>query len=310
MKERDFLMEYENVKRNGGILNLSNRGKIRVRGKDRYEFLESLVTNKVKGLEEGRGLYAFLLNKKGHIENNLRIYNIEESFLIDIEEGFGKDLLTKLLSYRFISQVELKEEELSCISIQGKRSGELVREFCGGVFEGLEEDEIMRWEGGYIIGANETGEGGYNFVLNRDNEKSLWGGLIELGKGLGVVGMGDECFEVLRIEAGIPRMGVDLTEKTSPLETPWKDRGVHYQKGCYIGQEFITRIKMRGRVKRIFVGYEFEEEEGMEVMRDDVIYGGGKEKGWISSVCYSPGLRKRIGMGYMRNERFEVGGRI
>ena len=108
------------------------------------------------------------------------------------------------------------------------------------------------------------------------------------------------AFETARIEAGIPRFGVDMDETNIPLECGIEARAVSYTKGCYIGQEVINRIHAIGHVNRELVGLRLADDLKSLPARGDKLFKDGKEVGHITSAIASPTLKANIALGYVR----------
>jgi len=151
-----------------------------------------------------------------------------------------------------------------------------------------------------VAGVNRTGGRGYDLYVPKGSAGVVWDRLIKSG----ARPVGLRAMETLRIEAGIPRYGVDMNEETIPLEAGL-DHAVNYDKGCYVGQEVVARIHWRGHVNWVLSGFLLAGRElpspGSE-LRD-----GNKKVGYITSSAYSPSLDRVIALGYIRRELSEPG---
>ena len=119
---------------------------------------------------------------------------------------------------------------------------------------------------------------------------------------------GFDALNVLRTEAGIPWPGAELTDKTLPPEARLENNAVSYDKGCYIGQEIVERIRSRGNVNRLLTGF-FLECESLPAAGAKLV-SNGKETGWITTALDSPTLKRRIALGYLRREQSTEGNRL
>lgn len=122
-----------------------------------------------------------------------------------------------------------------------------------------------------------------------------------------VVPIGWDALESLRIEAGTPRYGTELTDAIIPLEAEL-EHAIDFEKGCYIGQEIVARMKYRGHPNRLLRGIEIDAENPMQ--QNSKLFNGDKEVGWVTSSVYSPTLRKPIALGYVRMAFTEHGSQI
>jgi aminomethyltransferase len=125
----------------------------------------------------------------------------------------------------------------------------------------------------------------------------------------GAIPAGETAYEAMRIEAGILRAGVDTDDSTIANETGCL-RAIHFNKGCYIGQEIVERVRSRGQVKRIFTGFTADSEiaagSRIEVGND----AGNEDVGRITSAAFSPGLKCWVALGYVRREHSELGAEV
>jgi folate-binding protein YgfZ len=129
---------------------------------------------------------------------------------------------------------------------------------------------------------------------------ALWTRLVEAG----IAPVGEEAVETLRIEAGIPKYGVDMDETTIPLECGLESSHISHTKGCYVGQEIIARIVARGHTNRALTGLVLNGSE-LPHKGDKVFPTEGeadREIGWVTSACHSPLLGHGIALAYLRHE--------
>jgi folate-binding protein YgfZ len=158
-----------------------------------------------------------------------------------------------------------------------------------------------------IARINRTGEEGYDIFVGSDLAVRLWELLTNNGEEFGIKPIGLEAMETRRIEAGIPRYGFDMDESTIPIEAGlW--HAISFDKGCYVGQEVVARIKWRGHVNRHLAGFVIE---GKELPKSgDKLMHGEREIGQITSSVFSPALKKGIALGYIRREFIEPGTKV
>ncbi len=304
--------EYMALKEGAGLLDLSSRGLIQASGKDAPRFLHGMLSNEVKGIETGRGNFAFLLDVKGHILADLRIFRTgDASFLLDCDPHLTESILKTLSRYIIADVVKLEDQsaQTACLGLEGPCAREALREAIGfdpphmRVLEHLYvEDLSVR-----LIHASLAGEEGYWIVGPPDRITWFWLKALELDPALGVKPVGWEALETRRIEAGIPRYGADITEKTLPQETG-QMQALSFTKGCYIGQEVVERIRSRGHVNRMLVGLLLEGKQ--KPPPETAILFGDKPVGTVTSSVYSIGLRRSVALGYLRREHAEAGKRV
>lgn len=276
--------DYQSVREGGaGLIDLSAlRGRIRVTGSEAVMFLNGLITNDMKTVVEGQWLPAVFPNVQGRLIGAVRITREKDGgFLIDTENAAHEAILKTISRFTLAGDFRVSDvtSETALLTVQGRRSGEIIRNID---FPGIR--------------ATHTGELGFDFV----GDVAL---LKEELINAGAQPVSPETFEVLRIEAGIPRHGVDMDETNVVLETNLDD-AISYTKGCYLGQEIIVRIKHRGHVAKKLTGMKFDKpvEAGAVVQS-----GEGKDIGRVTSVAYSPKLESTIALGYVRYEYLSAG---
>ncbi|MCC6711912.1 MAG: aminomethyl transferase family protein [Candidatus Dadabacteria bacterium] len=301
--------EYEAVRKKAGLLDLSARGKLRLAGKEHLKFLQGMLTNDVMKLTAGEGASAALLTVKGRMLSDMRVYRETDSVLLDLEPGLNTGIKDLLLKYRisYKATVDDVTEELSLFSVQGPES-KGVLEAAGVTVPELKEHGHFKASlcGAEVIcaSADRTGERGFDLYVPGDRAEGVWNYLLERGKGLGLEPVGSRALDVLRIEAGIPVYGRDMDEDTIPIEAGiWN--ALSFEKGCYVGQEVVARIKWRGHVNRHLSGIVME--DGYTPSAGDEIFAGEKKIGRITSPAFSPALGRSVALGYVRREFVEPG---
>jgi folate-binding protein YgfZ len=172
---------------------------------------------------------------------------------------------------------------------------------------GSQASQQSSWQQGWettevtLIHAAHTGEDGFDLIVDKDYGGSLWNALQQAG----AQPVGYDALEILRIEAGLPRYGIDMDDTNVVTETNLDD-AVSYTKGCYIGQEIIARIKYRGHVAKKLAGLTFN---GTVAIRAGTTINStdGKEIGRITSVTDSPKLNRTIALAYLKYDYIAPG---
>ncbi len=307
--------EYWAVRKAVGLVDLTGRGRILVGGKERVRFLQSMLSQDVAGLPVGRGAPATLLTNKGRMLGLLRVYNLGDAYLLDVEPRAAEKTRRTLEGYKMALRVEITDvtESLVALSLQGPRARQLLAK----AFELAPEHEeeivaypaqelLARWGEAtepcvhphmWIARVSHTGEQGYDVFVDRAMGAVLWRVLWESGQELGLRAVGLRALSVLRLEAGIPWYGFDVDETTIPLEAGLES-ALSFTKGCYIGQETIAMIRYRGHINRKLVGLRFE--RGELPHSGDHIFAEGADVGWITSAAVSLSLGVPIALGYVK----------
>lgn len=291
-----------------GVFDLGWRAKLVVTGRDRTRWLNGMVTNNIRDLAPGHGVYSFLLNAQGHIQGDMYVFNRGESFLIDTDRAQVEKLTQLLKKYIIMDQVVLSEAEPSQVTglgVEGPQSKDVL------LRAGFEPSELAALEiedrmwNDVAISLVRSLQCGYIIWLSPQQASAMWEALA----GAGATPVGAEALEMWRIAAGVPRYGVDIHERDLPQETG-QEQALNFSKGCYLGQEIVERIRSRGAVHRRFTGFSFKGSAppaGTKIERE------GREVGEITSVTVLPSS-EAIGLGYLRREAggpgttLEVGG--
>ena len=305
--------EYRAVRERVGLLDLCHRSLVRLLGPDRVSFLQGMVSNDVKPLLPGQGLYAAILDVSGKILADVRILCADESFVLDLWESLREKILHHLHRYLVADEVEIIDltGEFGILSVQGPKTRLLLHEICAGQeFPSRPYSHRTMRIGDAEVGitcATHTGEEGFDLFIETKDLSSVASRLEEAGETLSLRWVGTQALETLRIEAGIPLYGVDMDEGNLLLETGL-DHAVSFHKGCYLGQEVVERIRSRGHVNRRLVGLVLEREKAARA--GDKILAGDKEVGRVTSSVVSPAVKKPIAFGYVSRDHCRDGTRL
>jgi len=299
-----------------GVLDLSGRGRLCLVGNDRASFLHGQVTNDIKKLTAGRGCRALLVTNKGRIQGDLDVWNLGDELLLDFEPGQTACVRGRLEKFLVADDVEIVDVSAlyGLLSVQGPRSPEALA-----ALELLSAAPPQPWTLApvddpmlghvYVMNRPRLGTAGFDLFIPVAAMGVVFDKLIEAAKraGGGVCGM--EAFEVARVEAGVPRFGAELDETVLPPEAGLDAAAVSYQKGCYIGQEVLNRIRTIGRVNRTLVGLRFDDATKPLPAKGDKLFADGKEMGVITSAVRSRSLGAPIALalGYSRHEHAQPG---
>src|SRR5436309_8585699 len=281
-----------------GVYDLGCGAKICLAGEDRMRWLNGMVTNNIRDLAVGRGVYAFLLNPQGRILGDLYAYNRGESIAVDTDLSQAEKILSTFDHYIIMDDVEVKNlsEELTALGIGGPRSRDMLTASGLPVPE-MQSLEIQSssWQG--IDGTLVRGErNNYEIWLPAKDVRQLWNSLLAAG----ATPVGFETLELERIESGVPAYGIDIRERDLPQETE-QLRALNFTKGCYIGQEIVERIRSRGAVHRKFTGFKIE---GPLPAPGTKAQMNGKDVAEITSAAVLPteNGEMAVALGYVRRE--------
>ncbi|KAB2832916.1 MAG: aminomethyl transferase family protein, partial [Candidatus Dadabacteria bacterium] len=216
--------EYESARNRAGISDLSDRGKLRLSGKDHLKFLQGMLTNDVMKLGEGEGMYAAILTVKGRMLSDMRVYREKESVLLDLEPGLNVKVGEILKRYRLSYKANIDDltESIGLLHVHGPLARRLLAEATGAEKLPLDEFGHMRaaidGRDVTIVKISRTGGEGYDIYALSDALSDIWKVLMEKGGARGILPVGRAALDTLRIEAGIPIYGADMDEETIPIE--------------------------------------------------------------------------------------------
>jgi len=297
----NVVSEFAELVSGSGLFDLTSRAKLALTGGDRMRWLNGMVTNNIRDLATGRGVYAFLLNPQGHILGDMYAYNRGESVVIDTDQSQLDKLAAIFDRYIIMDDVEVANlsDRLHTIGIAGPKAAEVLRNtgFEFPPLQPLQFTEVI-WKNApiTIVRGDHPGVDWYELWAAPEQVAALHSTLTQAG----AKPVGSAALDLLRIAAGIPRYGEDIRERDLPQETS-QDRSLHFSKGCYVGQEIVERIRSRGAVHRKFAGFEVEgplPTPGAKVQFE------GKDIGEITSVASLPvkGGDRHVAIGYIRRE--------
>jgi folate-binding protein YgfZ len=255
----DVLAEYRAVREAAGLLDLSYRRKLRTTGSDRVSFLQGMLSNDVAALAAGQGCHAAFLTTQGRVVADLRVYALDSDVLLDTEPQAAAGLIAGLEKHIVADDVAVADvsPEFVALSVQGPRAEQVVSAICNHAPPVAREfDHVEAPVDGYrvrLIRVREAGEPGYEILTPVGRGADLWRLMLERGRPLGLCPVGHAAFDILRVEAGIPRYGVDMDQSRIALEVGLDD-AISTSKGCYLGQEVVERTSARGHVNHRLVG--------------------------------------------------------
>ena len=264
--------DYELLREDAGLVDRSERAKLRLTGGEAAEFLQGQVTNDVEALAPGAGCYAALLNHKGKFRSDMRVLRGEDWIWLDTEPVGHRPLAHTVQTYSLGRDVSWQDvtEEHAILSLVGPRARARLE-----VEPPEEEHSFVEGEHGLYV-ATDVGVDVICPAADADAVREA----------LGVEPVDESVAECLRVESGRPRLGLDMTDDTMPQEAGINERAVSFEKGCYVGQETVARLHWRGKPNRHLRGLRLSEpaETGEPILL------GEKELGRVGSACVSPRL--------------------
>jgi folate-binding protein YgfZ len=288
-----------------------DRNLVSLSGKDRTRWLNGMVSNNIRDLPSGHGVYAFVLNPQGQIQGDLYSFHRGETLVLEFDRAQA-NLLPQLRRYIIMDKVEVAElgDRLDVLGAAGPGAYQALSSL--GLTPPSEALELLDTTSNgmavTVIRGDNPCVPNFELWVAKDQTDRVWHSLLQAG----AQEIHNTALETFRVLCGIPRVGADIGERTLPQETA-QDRALNFNKGCYIGQEIVERIRARGSVHRVFTGLEVN---GPIPVPAGPIQLAGKDIGLITSTATVPagdGVRV-IALGFVRKEHlaegvtFDVGG--
>jgi folate-binding protein YgfZ len=306
----DLRGEYDAIRGGVAVIDFSTAGKLQISGKNSVQFLNGLISNDVNSLKPGEGVLAAFPTVQGKLLALSRIYKLSEYLLLELDV-INREKIFKNLS-RFVPAGEFfvtdVSDQFALFSLQGPRAPELVEALTGHPSD-EKQYKIGEWQIAgaqvFIASHNRCGEAGFDVFVPAESSQKVYKTILERGVIFGARRVGAGAFEIARIEAGVPREGVDAGEDYIILESELES-AVSYTKGCYLGQEIIARIHWRGepakRLRGLLIDADQQPQPGAELFDDE-----GKKVGEITSSARSFALDRFIALGYVHRYYLTLG---
>jgi folate-binding protein YgfZ len=304
--------EYRALDIGPAIVDRPYRALLEVTGADRATWLHNLTTNQVKNLGRGEGNYAFVLNIQGRILFDVNMLVRAESIWVDLDRRFLETAKKHFSKYAITEDVTVvdRSAEFVRFALVGPGAVALLAELGAANAAAMPTLGLsqIEWRGVVVplIRHDFCGPFGVELFVPAEQAVEFRQECCESGK---AVPVGDDAVQVHRIEAGIPWPGHEITDEYLPAETRQLDRAVNYQKGCYLGQEVVERMRSRAVVARQLVGLRLDG-SAIPALRSEISDPGGKPIGQVTSSCHSPALNCPIALAYVKTASSSTGSRL
>ena len=322
MVSATLIQSYEKLRESAGLVSLSNRGAINMKGSDCASYLQGLLTNDISGLTTGAGCYAAYLTPQGRMIADMRVLNLGDRLLLDVDSAMSDTLTSRFSMLVFSEDVQVNDESSTWywVGVRGPGAAACLepilrpeRTLSGKqavtAYQGLDNGWwVLDGKPVLAVSNDELGIPGIDLGVS-----SAYSGQINAQlEGLGLEWGSAGAVEALRVEAGTPRFGADMDEDTIPLEAGIEARAISETKGCYVGQEVIIRILHRGkgRVARRLVGLIFSQDHTTKSLSGQSVYDGYETIGRVRSAISSPRLGRQIALAYVQRAYTAPGARV
>lgn len=292
--------------RNAAAVARIPRAIVRVAGPDAESHLQAVLSQELVDIPLGSARYALLLTPKARVLADPRVSRIApDAFLLDVEPAAADRLAATLTRYRLRAQADITrdDEAWSLLAVVGPQADAVVAAALGAP-PGQEEGAGAGAEPPLVLRAAPIDAPRVDVLVAADQTAAVLGRLT----GAGASSVDPAALEALRVAAGVPRLAAELDERWMPAESGVVERAVSFDKGCYIGQEPVTRLHRRGHANR--GPRRLAPDAPVDV--GDAIVHEGKEVGVVTSIAGPPWLDAPAALGIVRVEvpagaRVEVG---
>jgi tRNA-modifying protein YgfZ len=260
------------------FFDFSRRTKLRIAGDDRLRFLNGQITNDLRKASETVAIEACVLNAKGKINAHIFVSTASDCFWVDADAELRGTLPARLERYVIADDVQIEDvtDRFSIFHVLSPTTPDL--------------------SDSRIISARRFGETGWDIWVDAAAQEAV---SRQLSSTFRLLDFAAE--EIFRIEQGIPSWGRELTDVIIPIEANLEGSAIDYEKGCYIGQEVISRIKMSGQTNKRLCGLislaDIPLQAGMKLTATSA---KGRDAGWITSAGHSERIGKEIALGYVK----------
>jgi folate-binding protein YgfZ len=269
-----------------------------VSGRDATSFLESLVSQELTGVTAGQGVRSLLLTPQGKLDVTLRALCIDsDEWSLDCDTGYGEQLAASLRRYRIRVDAEIEDhsDDGDLLEVRGHEAVPRVAALAQVDIPDASNSHVL-WGDRRIVRSDWPTMQGVDVLGPTPAVREARDALL----GAGVEPFAPGAYEAARIEAGVPRLGVDIDERTIPQEAFLERDAVSFTKGCFLGQELVCRIDTRGHVNRhlrlLRADGDTVPPEGAEVLVDE------RSVGAVTSSAMVPGAARIVALAMVRRE--------
>uniref|UniRef100_A0AAU3GS35 Aminomethyltransferase n=1 Tax=Streptomyces sp. NBC_01401 TaxID=2903854 RepID=A0AAU3GS35_9ACTN len=301
--ERD---EHNAVRSGAGLFDLSHMGEITVTGPQAAAFLSYALVGNIATVGEGRARYTMIVAEDGGILDDLIVYRLADAVYMVVANAGNAQLVLDTLTERaggFDAEVRDDREAYALLAVQGPDSPAVLKSVTDADLDGLKYyaglPGTVAGVPALIARTGYTGEDGFELFVDPAHAEQLWKALTEAGAPYGLIPCGLSCRDTLRLEAGMPLYGHELTTALTPFDAGL-GRVVKFEKeGDFVGRDALSAAAERAEAAppRKLVGLIAE---GRRVPRAGYpVVAGGEVVGEVTSGAPSPTLGKPIAMAYV-----------
>ncbi|WP_426721636.1 glycine cleavage system aminomethyltransferase GcvT [Corynebacterium auriscanis] len=329
LKYSSELDEHKAVRNGAGVFDLSHMGEVRVKGKDAGAYLDHAFISNMSAVKVGKAKYSMICTESGGIIDDLITYRLaDEEYLVVPNAGNVANVVSAMMERATNFDVEVNNESdvTSMVAVQGPKAAAIMHSVvenvsnapvASGAGESVEEaveglgyyaafQGIVAGQPVIIARTGYTGEDGFEIIVGNDGAESVWLTVMEHAAKFDGLPCGLACRDTLRLEAGMPLYGNELSLKLTPVDAGLGVLAATKSKESFVGREAIAAAKEEG-VKQKLIGLTGE---GRRAARGgyEVFAGEGETAiGRVTSGALSPTLGHPVALAYVSTEAIESG---
>ena len=304
--------EHQAVRHAVGLFDIAHMGRIKFSGDDACALLDHLVTNDVSKIEPGEIRYSLVTNEAGGVLDDVLVYRFDAFYYLVVNASNRLKIVDWIARHRDSFQAHFEDQTLATfmLAVQGPRALDVLHPHVNVEIADLKYysgcEAMVFGRPALVSRTGYTGEDGFEIVVASSDGPDVWHRLIADGKEFGLTACGLGARDTLRLEAGMPLYGHELSETIDPL-TAGLSFAVKLKAGDFIGKAALTAIKSGG-LRRERVGLELA---GKRIAREgSTVFLDGREIGQVTSGTFSPTLQKPIAMAYIDKGSAATGGAV
>ncbi len=302
----EFLQQSTALTQGVGIAELTGRTILEVTGTDRVQILQSFTTNDIKRLTPGQGCEAFVTSPQGKTLGHALIFCEEQQHVIDTSPEQAKTLIDHFNRYVITEDAVFtdKSSELVDLLVAGREAAALLAKCAGASMPSAAYSHCPVRIADQPVAVQRVEYAGTDSFFLKVSAASAQIVIAALQQA-GATPCEPAAVESVRLEAGFPLFGVDITAENLPQEVNRDSQAISFKKGCYLGQETVARIDAIGHVNRLLVGIRFE---GSQIpATNEPLLAAGQQVGHVTSAVWSPRLQAPLALAYVRRNHAKSG---
>ena len=294
----DLLDQADAIEHAAGLLSADDLAVIAVHGEDAETWLQGQVTQDVAGMAPGDARYALIVDLKGRVIADPWVLRRSEGYWLVVSAGSAAAIVGHLDGFVVMDDVEIElETGLAVVEIDGPAAA-----------GGGDALACAATNGAHAFVVDRLGLGGAMVITARDEREAIATALLTAMRPAGAISVTESAWDLVRLRRGIPRFGVDFDRDVHPQEAGLERSAVSFDKGCYIGQEAVCMLQMRGKVRQRMCRFTLASLPAQGESRDDLL-GGDAKVGRLTSVVADPAGGVH-GLGYVGRNMARVGAEL